>query len=182
MEVKFFKVSSLPGTLDANAWYLVLNGSYAETYVTNSSGVAKMVGNSTMINDLITSAITGLAQAQIVNDIAARDALIPSLTQNIIVYVLNATADSTVSSGGATYLWRDSTSEFIKIAEFESMDAVVTWSSITGKPSSSPSAIDTAVTNSHTHTNMSVLNLLSAPGGILQYNGDDIKNWNLINW
>lgn len=33
----------------------------------------------------------------------------------------------------------------------------VSWSDITGKPTSTPSQIDTAVTNSHTHTNKSLL-------------------------
>lgn len=52
-EVKFYKVNSLPASLKPDAWYLVENGNYAETYVTNSSSVAKYVGNSTMINELI---------------------------------------------------------------------------------------------------------------------------------
>ena len=54
-EVKFFKVNELPVTPDKNAWYLLSNGNYAEAYVSDNLGVLKMVGNSLMINQIITS-------------------------------------------------------------------------------------------------------------------------------
>lgn len=50
--VKFFKVTSLPLVLEADAFYYVANGSYAESYLTDSNGVAKRIGNSVMINEL----------------------------------------------------------------------------------------------------------------------------------
>ncbi len=182
MEVKFFKVTTLPGTLQANAWYLVANGSYAETYVTDNSGTAKMIGNSTMINQLITAQLSGLSQTYIVVDISARDTLTTTLTTNAIIQVLDATADTTVITGGATYLWDSANSISIKVSEFESMDTVLNWSSIIGKPTSTPGAIDAAVTNSHTHANKPVLDVLSDVGGRLNYGGDDVKNWNTVNW
>jgi hypothetical protein len=52
--IQFHKVTSLPGTLQANALYFVANGTIAETYITDNAGVAKSVGNSAMINALIT--------------------------------------------------------------------------------------------------------------------------------
>lgn len=50
--VRFFKVTSLPTTLVPNAFYLVENGNYAEQYITNMNGVAKKVGNTTMIQEI----------------------------------------------------------------------------------------------------------------------------------
>jgi hypothetical protein len=50
--VKFFKVDVLPTLLVANAFYYIENGEYAEAYLTDSSGVAKKVGNSQMIEAL----------------------------------------------------------------------------------------------------------------------------------
>ena len=50
--VKFYKVTSLPISLDSDSFYYVENGSYAESYITNSSGVAKKIGNSQMIEAL----------------------------------------------------------------------------------------------------------------------------------
>jgi len=181
-QVKFYKVNTLPGSLEADAWYLVINGNYAETYVTNNAGVAKMVGNSTMINQLITTALNGLNTTEIVADITARNALGPSLNRNALVYVIDATGDVTVASGAASYLWDDANSVWIKITEFESLDAAISWTSISGRPTSTPGAIDAAVAASHTHSNLTDLNLLSSSGGVLFYNGDEVKNWNTVNW
>ena len=183
MEVKFFKVTVLPGTLQPDSWYLVSNNTYAETYVTDSTGTAKMVGNSTMINSLISAQLSGLSQTYVVADIAARDALTATLNRNAVIQVISAIADTSVLAGGATYLWDDANSVSVKISEFESMDVVLNWSSIVGKPTSTPGAIDAAVTNSHTHTNKAtVLDLLTESGGIILFNGVEIKNWNTINW
>ena len=52
MYVKFFKVTSLPGSLVADALYFVENGQYAEAYVTDSAGVAKKLGNTSMIENI----------------------------------------------------------------------------------------------------------------------------------
>lgn len=182
MEVKFFKVNVLPGTLQSDSWYLVSNGTYAETYVTDSAGTAKMVGNSTMINNLIAAQLTGLSQTYIVADITARNTLTATLNRNAVIQVINATGDATVASGGATYLWDDANNISVKISEFESMDVALNWSSIIGRPTSTPGAIDAAVSNSHTHTNITVLNLFTDVGGVANYNGDAIKNWNTVNW
>jgi uncharacterized protein (UPF0212 family) len=182
-EVKFYKLGVLPGTLEANAVYFIENGSYAEHYVTNSAGVAKMVGNTTMINALISTQLSGLNSTEIVANIAARDALGAGLNRNTLVYVIDATGDGTVISGAASYLFNNSNDTWIKISEFESLDAAVSWSNVSGKPTSTPGAIDAAVTNSHTHTNKAQLDLINVDGnGAATYNGDQIKNWNTVNW
>lgn len=58
-EVKFFKVNALPDVLVADAFYYVQNGDYAESYLTTVDGVARKVGNSEMIGELIELAIAG---------------------------------------------------------------------------------------------------------------------------
>ena len=50
--VRFFKVTSLPATLEPDAFYYVENGDYAEAYLTDTSGVAKKIGNTDMIEEL----------------------------------------------------------------------------------------------------------------------------------
>ena len=47
--VKFFKVITLPTQLQANSFYYVENGAYAESYLTDDAGVAKKIGNTEMI-------------------------------------------------------------------------------------------------------------------------------------
>ena len=62
----------------------------------------------------------------IVQDIAERDALI--LESSNEVYVVDATADTTVDAGGAKYIY-DGT-DFIKIAEDESFDVTISQTNL----------------------------------------------------
>ena len=158
--IKFHKVLVLPGTLDADSIYFVQNSTYSETYLTDSAGNAKSVGNSAMIAAVANTEIsTRLAKhnlVEIVADITARNDL-ASQDRNLVVMVLDATGDATVSSGAALYAFTNSTNTWAKVAEYEGMDAVIQWANISGKPSSSVAQIDAAVTNMHTHSNKTAL-------------------------
>lgn len=178
--MQLFKVTALPQTLVANAMYWVLNGNYCEEYITSSTGVAKMTGNTQMIKDvaqpLIDAALNAQASAstsiQIVDTIAARDAL--TKKNGMEVLVLDATGDSTVKAGAASYVYRTSNTTWYKISEAESMDVVLQWANIQGKPSSSAAQIDSAVSASHTHGNKATLDLLGANADGLTYNGANV--------
>ena len=183
---KIFKETSLPGTLEPNSIYFIAPASkpdYVEIYVTGTSGsVVKRVINSDDVQAMIDSASTGLSQIEIVADISARDALNPTTTVQALV--LDASDDPTVDSGAATYIYNPSTEEWIKIAEYESMDMVIDWSYIQNRPSSSVSDIDDAVAKKHTHANKTELDKISEDGsGYLLYNGDYPKiAWDSVNW
>lgn len=168
--IKIHKTTALPGTLEGHSIYLVAPAAkpdYVEMYVTNADATAvrRIITEQDVIN--LISAGSGV---QIVNDIAARNALTPVNGQ--LVYVLDATGDPTVASGAASYLWKADTFEWIKLTEFESMDVIVQWSNIQGAPTSSPSDIDAAVANSHTHANKTELDKIGEDGnGDFTYNG-----------
>ena len=186
-QVKFYKVTALPGSLEANAFYYVENGSFAESYLTNSAGVAKAVGNTAMINALIDQALANWSGAastvSIVADIAARDALILTLDANTMILVVDASADATVGSGSALYAYAADTETTYKIAEYESMDVVLQWSDLQGGPTSTPSQIDNAVSMAHSHANKSVLDDLSDSDGALHYKGVAVTtDWTTNNW
>lgn len=102
-EVQFYKVNALPATLCPNSWYVVINGDFAETYVTTNNGIPKLVGNSTMIDEVVSNYITSYSNIQGVANIAARNALAP--TTPTLAYVIDAHSDPTVGSGSATYVW-----------------------------------------------------------------------------
>ena len=53
----------------------------------------------------------------VVADITERNALTPS--NGSLALVLDASADATVDSGAATYVWRTSTTSWIKVSEAE---------------------------------------------------------------
>lgn len=187
-QLKFFKVTSLPATLVADAFYFVLNGNFAETYVTDSAGVAKAGGNTAMINKLIQDAMLAAGsssnEVEIVADIAARNTLTANASRNVLVLVVNATGDTTVKAGSALYAYRNSDKTTFKVAEYESMDAVVNWADVKNGPSSSPAAIDLAVTQSHTHANKAVLDKWNedAAGNPI-YGGNPVSSqWAETSW
>jgi hypothetical protein len=185
--VNFYKVTSLPGTLEPDSFYFVLNSGYTESYLTNAAGEAKAIGNSSMINALITAALSSLpssgAPVLYAADIAARDALEPTLTQAVFVLVADATDDPTVTAGAAMYAWNPTAEEWIKVAEYESMDVELTWASITGGPTSTPSQIDSAVSASHSHSNKATLDKFSESGSLVRFNGAAIPaEWATNNW
>lgn len=181
-QIKFVKATTLPGVLDPDSFYFIENGTYAESYLTNSSGVARSVGNSAMINALAGAVVSAANAMSVVANIAARDALAP--TSVTMALVLDASADPTVNSGAATYVWNEGPDVWVKIAEYESMDVTVTWASISGKPTSSVADIDDAVSKKHTHANLANLNKIGEDAqGHLTYNGAAVGvHWDTNNW
>jgi len=184
-KVLFHKVASLPGTLEANSFYYVENGDYAESYITDDAGVAKAMGNSVMIQEIATEILSGNA-FRIVADIAARDAIVTGSTP-FMVLVADVTADPTVDLGGALYAWEPgSPGSYLKVAEYESMDITLEWSDIQNGPSSTPAQIDAAVSASHTHSNKTdILDNLSEDGDdLLTFNGElvGVTQWTTLDW
>lgn len=180
---RFLKVTTLPGTLEPNTFYFVENGNYAESYLTNSSGVAKMIGNTTMINQLITSQLAQYNAFEIVADITARNALASGLNRNLLVLVIDATGDTTVGSGSALYAFHNDTDTWEKLTEYENLDVTIQWSAIQGKPTSAVADIDDAVTKRHVHANKAKLDLIDTDvDGNLTYNGDPVMHWDQSNW
>lgn len=186
-QVKFYKVTTLPGSLEANAFYYVENGNYAESYLTNNAGEARAVGNTAMINALIDAALANWSGAastvSIVPDIAARDALIATLEANAMILVVDATGDPTVTAGSALYAYAFDTETTYKIAEYESMDVVLQWSDLQGGPTSTPAQIDNAVSMAHSHANKATLDKLGEDAEGLLFNGVGVgSRWATTNW
>lgn len=69
-------------------------------------------------------------EAQVVANIAARDNL--EVFSGLHALVVDATADSTVETGGAEYIY-DGT-KWIKVSELNDLDAVITWDNVLNKP------------------------------------------------
>ena len=173
--IKIFKVTTLPAVLEGHAMYLVApvaKPNHLEVYVTSADASAvKRIVNIDDIQSMINSSISASNAFEIVNDIAARDAL--TLTGNKFVLVLDATGDVTVTAGAATYAWRSSNSSWVKIAEYESLDVALTWAAIQNKPTSIVADIDAAVAQRHMHSNYTELGKISETvGGDFQYSGD----------
>lgn len=92
------------------------------------------------------------------------------------VFVLDATGDPTVKSGGATYIWMPNLS-WRKLSEDESMDVTLSWDTLENKPQSTVADIDLAVARQHAHANKTELDALSDDGtGNLLYKGKRIDD------
>ena len=182
--LKISKVTALPGTLDPDTIYIVSTGApYAELYITTTDGLPRRVPNSVDIQAMIDSSLAGISGgATIVNDITARNALTP--TNGQMVLVIDASADGTVTSGAATYVYRTSTTSWIKVSEHESLDVSLSWAALTGKPTASAAAIDAAVTASHSHTNKTQLDEINEDGSEnLTYKGSrPTVEWTATGW
>ena len=172
--IKIHRLTALPGTLEPDSIYYIAPAgkpNYVETYIVgNIAGSVRRVINEDDILTMIQSAITAANELVVVPTIAARNALAPDTT--VWVYVEDATADPTVTSGGATYLYNTGNSQWLKTSESESLDISLTWGAIAGRPNSSPAAIDAAVGASHTHANMTELGKIGQDAsGNLTYDG-----------
>ena len=176
MALTISRVNALPGTLAAETIYLVKTGTELTLTVTGNTGavVASTVSKAD-VNTAISTAIGALDMSNTVEfaaDIAARDAL--TLTKSRFVYVADATADATVNAGAAMYLYDFVNTIWHKVTEYESLDLVLSWDNLRGRPESSAANIDNAVAESHSHANAAVLDLLTAPAGQLLYNGEPV--------
>lgn len=154
------RVNALPGVLEASTMYIVksADAGLADIYVTGTvnTEVRHLIGKTeieTLVTDAVSASVSGAPL--LAANIAARDALI--LTSNALILVLDASADATVNAGAALYFYDQVGDTFHKVSEYESMDTVLTWGSITDGPTSSPAQVDTAVSYSHTHTNSAAL-------------------------
>ena len=105
----------------------------------------------------LTNAVAQQTVSYVVPTITDRDALATNanITLHVgdMVWVKDASADATVTSGAAKYILASFTEEgatktpvWDKYAEAESMDLVIDWSMIQNKPTNSVANIDAAVT------------------------------------
>ena len=98
----------------------------------------------------------------VVLNIAERDAI---KNPAGLVWVLDASDDPKIGSGGAIYGWDSRTRKWVAVASSSSMDGVkviVRWEEIENKPTSAPASIDAAVRDMHAHGNKSLLDTLTS--------------------
>lgn len=179
-QLKISKVTALPGLLTPSTLYLVadpVRTNDVNIYVSDNLGTAvKHVPTfaelETMVDSKIAVGLSSASSLKVVADITARNALAPTVTT--LALVLDATVDTTVLTGAATYVYDTSNSSWSKISEHESLDVVLEWTSINGKPIATVADIDDAVSKRHIHTNTTVLDLITDSSGVLFYNGNAV--------
>lgn len=191
-EFKTHRVTELPETLEAYAVYFVApvtgNADYVEIYVSSSDGAsARRVMNEQDIQTLIDSKVVGEGAPELFVYDTIADRVAPDPAKAVFAFVIDASSDSTVTSGGASYVFNPASKTWTKTSESESLDLVLNWDKIEGKPTSSPTAIDLAVTNSHKHSNKTELDKVGEnASGELTYGGvavsSGVTQWTTTNW
>lgn len=177
--IRIERVLTLPNPVTGSTIYIVKgNGvSDSEMFFTNNDGTEiRHLLNKADVTGMIDVAINSFNNMYIAQDIAARNALV--LDRNVLVLVLNAVGDTTVTTGAALYVYDRVNTVYYKVSEYESMDLTfnLTWSNIVGRPNSLPAAIDSAVAISHSHANITVINRLNETvTGELAYNGAPVQ-------
>lgn len=178
-QLRIERVNALPDPLTASTLYIVKNADaqLADVYFTGTDvAEVRHIISKADVTAMIASAVGNMQNIQVVADIAARDALV--LDRTTLVLVLDATADETVEAGSAMYVWDVATTQYFKVAEYESLDIELTWDSIAGRPTSTPAAIDDAVMKAHTHSNKASLDKIGEDGnGQMTYNGQPVSNY-----
>lgn len=183
---KIFRSTVLPSPLEAYAIYIVAptaKPDFVEIYVTGSTNsIVKKVIDEATVQGLIEDSISSLSNLLVVDDITDRDALTP--TANQLVLVLDATGDTSVASGSATYVYRLSNTSWIKISEGESLDVVLSWANIQNKPTSAVADIDDAVSKRHTHANKTELDKIGEDvnGNFIYNTALPVIAWSSTEW
>lgn len=186
---KVFKETALPAQLEPSSIYFVtsgVNANYLEIYVSDMTGsAARRVLRQQDVESMITAAVAGAGASNtfFADDIAARNALTPK-TNAMVVHVVDASGDPTVTNGGATYMYRSSNSTWVKISEFESLDLTLSWANIQGRPQRTASQIEAAVDATHSHANKTQLDKIGQDAdGNLTYGGNlPTTGWSSVNW
>lgn len=88
--------------------------------VNAANGVVQLSGDGKITMDMLPSGVVSGA-IKFVADIAARDALVGD-AKNGLIFVIDATADATVDTGSAQYVWHEDTTLWEKVGERESLD------------------------------------------------------------
>ena len=102
-----------------------------ESIITNKKGVANGIASLDANGLIPTSQIPSIfKEAEIVQNISSRNAL--HAFAGLHVLVLDATADETVETGGAEYVY-DGTN-WVKISELNDLDVIIQWENIQNKP------------------------------------------------
>lgn len=175
------RVNALPAQPAPSALYIVKSSEagLADVYFTNSDGteLRHIITKADVVQLIAAAGGSGptAPEIQVVADIPTRNML--NLQRTTLLLVLDATGDPTVHSGSAMYVWDMATLTFYKVSEFESMDITLDWNSIQNKPTSSPAQIDSAVDNSHSHGNKTLLDNLGEDGNeLLTYRNKLVSN------
>mgnify|MGYP006988875628 CR=1 FL=1 len=129
---------------------------------TTSGKLVALDSNGKIPSTLIPSSFK---EAEVVADIDARDALTPFA--GLHAFVIDASDDETVASGGAEYIY--SGTAWVKLSELEDLDVSVTWENIGNKPTIVTTLLGLSDTPSSYTNSAGKLLCVNAAGTAVEY-------------
>ena len=177
--LSFVASDRLPVNPEADTFYFIQDGENAEAYLTTSTGALRRIGNTALIEEKVHSGLAAFYNENLVyvSDITERNILGDDATRSIMAVVLDASADSAVGTGSALYFFDYAKQVWELLTVYGEMDITLSWDNIVNKPESTKTAIDSAVSRSHSHNNTSTLDdLAETPQGVLTFKGNPISS------
>lgn len=160
------RVNAVPASPAPNTLYITKDtkGRAVLTFIGNTAASRASTLTTADVQTLISEALANAGAVYAVDTLAALQAIVP--TTNSVGFVRNPIAPGDPVS----YVYD------LAKAGWKPSQAPAKWADIVGRPASSAAQIDAAVTASHTHTNMAVLDKLGqSVAGKLTYNGSDVS-------
>ena len=180
------RLDALPSTLAANNMYIIRESGGTRVRLTftgdDPTKVASTIGVND-VNNIVTTALESFTSVYVFATYA--DMLAARPTANVLAFVKDARGDVNVSTPSATYVYESSSGQWLLMPGAQGGGSeTVNWTEIIGRPSASVESIDLAASQTHTHTNMNVLNLMGVnSSGKLTYNGVQVSDINFSsNW
>ena len=131
---KPYRLNAIPATPEANSIYYT-PGADGELVVTVTGNTGAVVYSTLTEADVLAAiAAAGIIQQEVIATptIATRDAL--TLTANALVMVGDATADPSVTTGGAFYFFEMATGLFTLTSRLEDLNLIINWGDIQNIP------------------------------------------------
>lgn len=98
-------------------------------------------------------------------------------SKDAIAFVKDASGDEVVTGVSAVYFYEAASATWLLAMNGDGSETSTNWDDIVGRPLASATAIDSAVTESHTHENKQVLDLIGVnTENTLTYNGKEVSS------
>lgn len=174
------RVDELPAFPVANAMYIVKDkdrptrANIVFTGKTTQDQASLITFNDidAIVLEKITKTLTDNQNIRVYSTFGDMMGVVPEF--NTFAYVRDNTGGPGTQGLPATYVYETEQANWIPVS---SGSAEVSWDSIMGRPIATPAQIDQAVSMSHSHGNMTVLNKLSSTTeGQLTFNNQIVSN------
>lgn len=178
------RVAALPATLAPNNIYIVRSTDGKKATLVFTGERAEIVVSTFNESDALTL-VDGYMEghATVLAFATYADMLASAPTVTTYAYVRDASGDPQALHASASYVYDTVSRKWVFAPGSNAAGGSAKWSDIEGRPTSTPAAIDAAVSNAHSHTNKTILDGLGENQGKLTFGGANVSPVTVVsNW